>query len=452
MPYATVTLLFLVMWLGFDFNGLYGQDAHEYLRYSKALTAFMESGTDPGSFVWPKLFPVLGTVIGFTGIPIGFALQLISLFAMLGAIYFAQRCLLLLYKTSGGLFLLLAAATQVYFVRSGLLVMSDALAACFVMGFVYNYLRLRQKQDFKYFIWIGLFAIAGAFTRYAVVPLITIPLIHAAWMVTQKWNVALRIASGLAVIVVGCLILFWNSKAIGLISSISGEWNPANLFRREFIFQSHKESYWVPNGVYIWSNFAHVGYLSSGILLLLWSPRWNFKLPFLWMSLLVYLIFLGGIGYQNQRFMVISHLVVLILIFPAFQSLMTWLKQKKLHWVFVAGTLALNAAFFYYSFSRMFAMHRFEKVVAERALELEDDKPIYAFYVTASLGSYDVPNERVDLWDKEIEFEKGGYVIFNPKQFEDNTRVMKNWEAVNRNFELEIIDELPENWNIYRIQ
>ncbi len=440
------------MWLGFDFNGLYGQDAHEYLRYSKALKEFMETGTDPGNFFWPKLFPMLGTVIGFTGIPIGFVLQLISLFSMLGAIYFAQRCLLLLYKTSGGWYLLLAAATQVYFVRSGLLVMSDALAAFFVMGFVYNYLRLRRKSDFKYFIWIVLFATAGAYTRYAVVPLIAIPLIHAAWMVTQKWNVALRIASGLAVIGVGCLILFWNNKAIGLTTSIAEEWNWQHLFNREFIFQSHKESYWVPNGVYIWSNFAHVGYLSCGVFLLLWCRRWNFKLFFLWMGLLVYLVFLGGIGFQNQRFMVISHLMVLILIFPAFPALMSWLKQQRLHWVFVAGALVLNAAFFYYSFSKMFAMHRFEKNVAERALQLEDDQPIYAFYVTASLGSYDVPNERIDLWEKEIEFEKGGYVIFNPKQFADNNRVMKNWEAVNRDFELEIIDELPENWNIYRIQ
>ena len=186
--------------------------------------------------------------------------------------------------------------------------------------------------------------------------------------------------------------------------------------------------------------------------MLLWCRRWNFKLFFLWMGLLVYLVFLGGIGFQNQRFMVISHLMVLILIFPAFPALMSWLKQQRLHWVFVAGALVLNAAFFYYSFSKMFAMHRFEKNVAERALQLEDDQPIYAFYVTASLGSYDVPNERIDLWEKEIEFEKGGYVIFNPKQFADNNRVMKNWEAVNRDFELEIIDELPENWNIYRIQ
>jgi len=322
--------MFLVLWLCFDFNGLYGQDSHEYCRYSEALEAFMGNGTDPGNFVWPKLFPMLGTVIGFTGIPIGFALQLISLLALLGAIYFAQRSLQLLYDASGSWFLLLAAATQVYFARSGLLVMSDALATFFVMGFVFNYLRFRQDQGFKYFAWIVLFASAGAFTRYAVLPLIAIPLLHGAWLITQKWNVGIRIASSLAVIVVGCLALTWNNKAIDLTNSIAGDWNPFYLFRREFLFQSHTESYWVPNGIYIWSNFAHVGYLSCGGFLLIWSRRWNFQLNFLWIGVLVYLVFLGGIGFQNQRFMVISHLIVSLLIYPSFNFLMAWLKHSNL--------------------------------------------------------------------------------------------------------------------------
>ena len=452
LPYATVTLLFLVLWLGFDFNGLYGQDAHEYLRYSKALSAFMETGADPGSFVWPKLFPVLGTVIGYTGIPIGFALQLISLFAMLGALLFAQRSLQLLYNTSGSWFLLLAAATQVYFVRSGMLVMSDALAAFFVMGAVFYYLRLRRDEKLLFFIWILMFAAAGSFTRYAVVPLIAIPLLHSAWIISKKWHVLLKIGAGLTVMAAGMLILFVNNQALDVTSSIAGEWNPLHLIQRTFLFQSHVESYWVPNGAYIWSNFAHIGFLSFGILLFFWWKQWNFRLKFLWFGILVYLIFIGGIGFQNQRFLVISHLPILLLIFPAFQSLKSELSNRKLWWVFVGGILAFNSAFFYYSFSKMFAMHRFEKKVAKAAHTLDDSKTIYAFYVTPSLGSYDVPNRRVDLWEESIDFEKGGYVIFNPELFEDNSRVMKNWNRLDESYELEIIDDLPQNWRIYRIQ
>ncbi len=451
-PYATVTLLFLVLWLGFDFNGLYGQDAHEYYRYSNALKDFMETGTDPGSFVWPKLYPMLGTVIGFTGIPIGFALQLVSLFAMLGALLYTQRCIRLLYNSSGSWFLLLAAVTQVYFVRAGMVVMSDALAAFFVMGFVFYYLRLRKEPRIKKFVWILLFAIAGSFTRYAVVPLIVIPLLHSVWIISKRWHLSLRVAAGLILVTSGFLLLLLNNQALDLVNSIAGQWNPICLFQREFLFQSHIESYWVPNGLYMWSNFAHIGYLSCGVLLFFWWRQWNFRLKFLWIGVLVYLVFIGGIGFQNQRFMVISHLPILVLIFPSFESLEIWLTRRKIWWVFIAGVLAFNSAFFYYSFSKMFAMHRFEKVVAEATHKLDDDSTIYAFYVTPSLGSYDIPNKRVDLWEQEIEFEKGGYVIFNPELFADNIRVMKNWNELNRDFELEIIDELPENWNIYRIQ
>ncbi|XOV66538.1 MAG: hypothetical protein ACFHU9_13000 [Fluviicola sp.] len=452
LPYLVVTSLFLVLWLGFDFNGLYGQDAHEYLRYSNALKTFLETGANPGDFFWPKLYPIMGTVAGFTGIPVGFALQMTSLFAMLGSIYFAQRSIQFLYQKNSSWFLLLAAATQVYFVRAGLVVMSDALAACFVMGFVYNYLRLRRFRNGKYFVWAFLFAIAAFFTRYAVLPLLAIPLIHGFWLLFRQWGKPLRvILTGLILVLIG-VVFFAGLIAIDLSNSIVADWNPLHLFQRTFIFQSHEEIYWVPNGVCIWSNFAHVGYLSCGVFLFFWWRHWNFKLTFLWIGLLVYLVFLGGIGFQNQRFMVISHLLVLILLFPAFQALMLWSKERKIFSVFIVGTLLLNAAFFYYSFSKMFAMHRFEKQVASAIHTLEDDKTLYSFYITASLGSYDIPNNRVDLWEEEIEFKKGGYIVFNPEQFSDNTRVMKNWRTANRRFELKIIHELPENWNIYLIQ
>lgn len=452
LPYATVLLLFLVLWIGFDFNGLYGQDAHEYYRYSKALKVFIEEGTDPGSFFWPKFYPLSGTLLGFVGIPIGFSLQLVSLFSMVGALYFTQRSLQLLYKTRGTWFLLLAAATQVYFVRSGVLVMSDALATFFVMGSIYNYLRLRNQPKLTYVFWMLLFAVAGVFTRYAVVPLLVLPLLHGIWLYTQRWGTALRIAIGVSIFGAGCLVLLFGNQAIDLKNSIAANWNPVHLVQRNFFFQSHQESYWVPNGLYIWSNFAHIGYLSCGVLLLIWWRKWNFQLRFLWFGVLVYLLFIGGIGFQNQRFLVISHLIVLILVFPSFAVLMDWLKIRKLRGTIVAGMLAFNAAFFYYSFSKMFAMHQFEKEVAAAAHRLDDNVTIYAFYVTPSLGSYDIPNERIDLWEEHIDFEKGGCVIFNPEQFADNTRVMKNWKRLNRDFKLTIIDELPENWNIYRIE
>ncbi len=451
MPYLTVIVLFVVLSLGFEFNGLYGQDAHEYLRYSKALKEGFGSGVSAGDFYWPKLFPFLGAVLSYSGVSTYLCLQLISLFSILGSLFFLQRILKVLYHSEGTWLVLLGAATQVYFIRSGFFVMSDALATFWMMGFLYFYVKFRESKELKLFALILGFASMALFTRYATLPLFSIPLIHASWLLLSRWNSTLRFLVAIVIIGLGVLLLSVNNQILVLIGEMFENWNVQHLFQRRFIYESSQMSYWVPNGMYIWSNFAHVGFLSCGVLLFFWWKQWNFQLKWVWIGILAYLIFLGGIGFQNQRFMVISHLWVLVLIFPAFQALKNWLGERKLWWVFVIGVLTFNASFFYYSFSKLFGMHRLEKEIASAVLELDDDPKIYAFYVTPSLGSYDVPNERIDLWEEDLTFEEGSYVVFNVEQFKNTERVMKHWNQLNDEFDLEIIDELPENWKIYRI-
>ena len=442
----------MILWLGFDFNGLYGQDSHEYLRYSRALKEMSSSGIDPGDFFWPKLFPVFGAIFSFSGISINVSLQLISLGSILGAFYFFQRVLQKLYSNSGTWFLLLAAATQVYFIRSGLFVMSDALATFWLMGLLLFYLKFRETRELKFFLYIIGFSVAAIFTRYAAMPLIAIPLLHAAWMLISKWSLAVRIVLISVFVASGLTLLFINNQAIELIGGFATSWDVRHLFQRNFIYDSYPQSYWVPNGLYILSNFAHVGFVSFGILLVFWWRQWNFQLRFIWIGVLVYLVFLGGIGFQNQRFMVISHLWVLVLLFPSFVSLQHWLRERKIWAVFVACVLLFNSAFFYYSFSKLFAMHSLEKEISFAVNELDDNPTIYAFYITPSLKSYNVPNPTIDLWEDNLTFEKGSYVVFNVEQFGTTERVMRNWRKLEKEFNLEIIDELPENWKIYRIQ
>jgi hypothetical protein len=410
------------------------------------------TGEHPGNFYWPKLFPFLGVVMSYLGVSVHFSLQLISLLSILGALYFLQRILQLLYNTSGTWFVLLAAATQVYFVRSALFVMSDALATFWLMGFLFFYLKLRGSKELKFFLLLLVCAVAAVFTRYAAMPLLVIPLIHAFWMVISKWNVFVRIILIAVFGSIAVFVLLFNNQTLDLVSNMFATWDFGNLFRRQFIYDSYPQSYWVPNGMYVWSNFAHVGFLSCGVLLVLWWRRWNFQLKWVWLGVIGYLIFLGGIGFQNQRFMVISHLWVLVLLFPAFVFLQNWLKQRKIWWPFVVSVLLFNSAFFYFSFSKLFAMHQLEKEISVAVNQLEDTPKIYTFYMTSALGSYDVPNQRIDLWEEHLEFEKGSYVLFNVQQFGTTKRVMRNWKQLNREFDLKIIDELPENWNIYRIQ
>ena len=97
-------------------------------------------------------------------------------------------------------------------------------------------------------------------------------------------------------------------------------------------------------------------------------------------------------------------------------------------------------------------MHRLEKEIAQEALKLDDSKTIYAFYITPSLGSFNIPNPTIDLWAEDIEFEEGNFAVFNEKQFGQNQRVMKNWQRLNDEFEVNSIKNLPKDWKIYRIE
>lgn len=455
LPYLIVFTGFLILLLVFDFNGLYGQDAHEYFRYSKALQLEMIDGIPAGDFHWPKLYSLLGVVSSFLGIPILVCLQLISLVSCLGAIYFAQKSIRLLYDAEGALFLIFGAATQVYFVRMGYVVMSDALCAFFIMAAIYFYLKFTKNKAFKDVVLLLAFALLAIFTRYASLPILAVLTIHALWIYLSRWGLEVRITVLILLSFTGVCVLYFNNQALSQVVDRIIEWNPINLIHRSHFREGRLETNFAPNLFYIWSNFLHLGFLSIGVLLLPWFKYWNFRQRGLWIAVLVYLLFIGGLEIQNQRFMVLTHLPVLILIFPAFQKLWSWLETKKLKIPFVIGVLVFNFSLFYYSFEKTYRVHRIEKIIVEELHKFDDHTPILSFYVNQSFASYDLPNPTQDFWNAYPDFHKGGLVVFNPEKFEQSWGdgiVMQNWLSLKEQHELTVIRELPENWKIYRIE
>lgn len=455
-PYILLFGIFLILFFVFDFNGLYGQDSHEYLRYAKALKLEMSDGIPAGEFAWPKLYTFLGALVGFLGVPIVLGLQLISLFAIAGSIYFARRIIQSMHGKDGTLFLILGAISQVYFMRTGLIIMTDALCVFFVTAFFYFYLRTTKGAGWKSILAMVLFAILALFTRYASAPLLVIPLLFSIGQRVASIELWKQILTGVLFIGAIAAALYYNSHFLERASELLSEWNLTNLFKRSIENDGRVETNLVPNILYIFSNFGHIGYLSIGVLLFPWFRKSSRDYYIIWVAVLVYLFFIGGLAHQNQRFLVLTHLIVLALLFPAFQELWNWLKKRKVHIVFAVAVLMFNAAFFYYSFHKTYQLHRIERLVAERLLPYDDEIMIYAFYVNQSFESYDIPNPSRNLWLMEdAEFEKGGLVVFNVELFQpewEGHRLMYNWRMLNETHELEIVEELPDNWKIYRIK
>lgn len=60
-----ILVLFILIHLILDFDGLYGQDSYEYLRYTKALHFYFKTGIPPGDYFWPLFYPIIGSIFSF---------------------------------------------------------------------------------------------------------------------------------------------------------------------------------------------------------------------------------------------------------------------------------------------------------------------------------------------------------------------------------------------------
>ena len=165
-----------VVW-GFNFNGLYGQDAHEYLRYSRSLTGFIVHGTPPGDYFWPVLYPLLCSITALV-FPSVFSMQLISFLSYIGTVWFLDQLINLIYgKDDKTLFpyLFVVFLMSPFILRASLLSMSDMTAAFFVTSSAYHFLSFNRTKKTQSFIWGVTLAAMAFHCRYVTAVLLILP-------------------------------------------------------------------------------------------------------------------------------------------------------------------------------------------------------------------------------------------------------------------------------------
>ena len=175
--YGFPVLLLLTLSFVFNFNGLYGQDSHAYYQFSKELLLYLEEGKQFGDFYWPKTYSFIGTILSYSGLPILVCLRLISFLSLIGALFYANRIIKMLYHKDGSLFLFLGACLSTYFVRASLFVMSDMLAVFFITLFFYSYISYWKEKRKISIIILFISGILSFSVRYACLPLIVFPIV-----------------------------------------------------------------------------------------------------------------------------------------------------------------------------------------------------------------------------------------------------------------------------------
>ncbi len=449
-------LLLIILVVFFDFHGLYGQDSYAYLDATIEIKEWLKTGGNMSPFYWPKGYPTIGALISLTGLPERWSLQLISLLSFVGTLYLLRQIIKSISDVDPTLFLLLAAGTQVYFLRAGILCMSD-MFACFMLTLVvFYYFKGFHSKRWQHWILCLVCAGIAFFTRY-VAPLIVVPLIaHLFFRLISPWKVYQKVLVLLAGISAGACVVLLNNNIVENGIQVIGNWNPMNIISRDLVSDSGISHHWVPNGLYVFGNFGHIGFMSIGVLLIPFYKRIKQSQIPLFISVVIYLLFLAGIWTQNYRFLVLSHPFVLMLLYPAFLRLSAWLKQRKVFSVFIIGVLLFNTVFFVYSFKKMYTVFNNEKRISNALKDLNDDSIIYTFYVDQSFKANGIDNEVRNLYLEDYEyFESGSLVVYNEIEFAsqwDDTQLSDNWTELTENYELEIIEEFSNNWTIYRIR
>ena len=463
-------LLLIVVAILYGFNGLYGQDAHEYLRMSRELHDVFSGGREMSDSIFPILFPFMGFLLSKIIPNDVIALQAVSMISFSVAFYFIVKIIGLLYENKPrtvwytGLFL----AVSPYVFRFGLLSMSDMLCLMLIVLALYSMVSfiLRKK---KYHAVLALFFCSAALaTRYAVSPIV-IPLmiVTGIIMIRRKDWRNLFLAALCAVVPLlpdwflrhRLLFLKFDDGRFSVgYGSNAYAWSPLNFFRSDFINVDGVQHYDQWNIVYAFFNIIHPAFLFTGVVFLFFIRKsdWETGLSKLFISIiLLYALFLAGLPYQSNRYLLQSFPLVIIFLYPAFIRMSERLfRRRSVVIAAVVSTVLLQAALFIYSFQSVHELNQTEKHIS--AIVKKYDPPVvYTTSITPALQSYGVKNTKDLFMERISSVEPGSYLLFNETQFSEHfegKKPMMNYDFIRSHYHLILVDSMFDGWKLFRVE
>lgn len=462
-PLALALAIFLVVRFVLDFNGLYGQDSHEYFRYGESLFASFQSGANPGDYFWPVTFPLYGAILSLIFRDVNVSMQLLSLLAFVGVVIYTARILRIVYSRQDGalfLFVYCFLFLSPLFLRAAFLIMSDMLCVFFITGTFYHFLRYRKASLWIDFTLMAFYASSAAMTRYPAVVVLILPgIITVIQLLARKEFIKIIYGAfiGTVVMLPHFIIKAKNSTDF-IFHEFFMDWSPLNVFKSNFVTKGGgAESFQFPNFIYSFYQVIHPGYLFIGILFLSFLRRKQFQTmeaKVICISVLMYALFLGGIPYQNLRYLLLTFPISLVCLYPAFLIGHDFLVRKRLLVPAAAGTIVVQIALFIYVFNIFYQRNQFEKEVFN-ALEGFPTTTLYTFDLDVALRSYHTKHELVNFLTAEIAFKDKALVLFNDNilgaQWE-HTPIRENWKNLKISHGLQQLKEFKNGWTLYEIK
>jgi hypothetical protein len=455
-------LLFIVVRFIIGFNGLYGQDSHEYYRYSRAILDFFKTGNSPGDYFWPVYYPILGALFGLI-INNLISLQLISIFSLSGSLFFLFKIMKEIFgdKKYFKTYLSITFLLSPYVFRNSLVVMSDLLTVFFITASFYFFINYLHNTELKQIILFSVFSAMAVLTRYATAVVLIIPAIVIINQIIKNRKVLHLLILLVIVLILSIphILIRESGSAEFLRHSWLQDWSLSNFFNINFTTPEGIQHYRFPNIIYAFSSISFPTYMIFGLVLVVLSERNLPKNKFWLVSLvivLLYAFFLAGIPFQNQRYLLLSYPFVVVSVFPGFERLRKILQRKKiLKYAAISLMLILQIYYCIYYFRPAYERNILEKEIAE-FVRNDTHKNVYAFDIDVSFMSYNVKKNVINMWKEKIsDFSPNSIVIFNPEKFKEqwaNMKPMLNWNELKLNYTLQVLKDFGDGWQAYGIR
>ncbi|CAN5584139.1 hypothetical protein BH11BAC2_BH11BAC2_09030 [soil metagenome] len=439
------------------FNGLYGQDSHEYLRYSKAIASFLTGGTEPGSFFWPVGYPVITAFVSFL-VPDILSLQFVSLISAAVCFIFFCKTLKLLYpegtqRQRYAIFLLFCSP---FFIRAAITGMSDMLCCAFLSIFFYYLLIFDRKQEGPALLLAVFAGIMAIQTRY-IAGVFLLPLIPACIPFLKKQFSLLLIAAAIGIFTFSpSFFLRAQENFAFLHHPWVKNWSLLYLFQFSFNTQEGAFSYTFPNILYVLALIFHPGFCFPAGLLLFFSFKRKSPVPKWWIvSLILFLVYLAGIPFQNMRFLLPGLPLLLLFLYPGFEVASSYIKNRTSKLIILTVIFGIQMGLTYRAI-RPFYQYQQEEYIVASELKHQPNRTLYTFSIDGALHTYSVQQEIVNIWNNpDAIMESESLFLYNPNRFNrqyKDTPPGKIYRKLRVEGRLISLKSLPNGWELYRIR
>lgn len=472
LPYLIIVCFYILNYGFFDFNGLYGQDAHIYLQYSEKILAFLKEGIHPGDYHWPVYYPLLGAVLSlFFGGNVLFTLQLVTVLSFAGATYFLIRLLHLLFPNANSfisLFVSLCWCCSPFMLRLSIVVMSDMMSFCCMLGAIYYIFRYAKETTTTHFLLLTMLGCLAVLTRYQMGILLFIPLCYLVGVIVKKRAYVDIVVGGLLAILLFLPHFYFKGGGAFSFSEnpdLQG-WSILNFFGNQAT--NEQVFYKYPNIVYVCSIFVHPGFFFlGGGLIFCWRQQdfSNKEWLLLGASMGVYLLFFAGIKLQNDRILSAAFPLLTIVFFPAFKRCQDYLNTRLMNWdgkfkgvqiggvcflFFVLGLLNV------YTVNWYLELQRFEKGVCQ---QLNTYFPTYQHLITFGMEGpiYSYTDYQVHQISEAIveKVESPTLLLLNDNMLNASFKGSvydQRIQAIYADFEVDELEQLAKGWVLYEVR